>query len=130
MGRFPGGMGRGGMGRFPGGGMGRYPGGGGGRHGGGNRSRRGRSNQSEEDLDATAFLQKLADVTGGRFFKAAKADLKDSFAQIADEMKRQYLLGFYPADETQAGIVHRVKVLVDRPDASVRSKSTYTAATK
>ena len=132
MGRFPGGMGRGGMGRFPGGGgMGRYPGGGHrGGGGGGNGQRRRRPNSDEAALDATAFLQKLADVTGGRFLTAQKSDLKDAFTQIAEEMKRQYVLGFYPLDEAQAGVIHRVKVTVDRQDASVRSKSEYRTQTK
>jgi VWFA-related protein len=131
MGRFPGGMGRGGMGRFPGGGgMGRYPGGGRRGGGGGNGQRRRRPNSDEAALDATAFLQKLADVTGGHFLTAQKSDLKDAFTQIAEEMKRQYVLGFYPVDEAEAGVIHRVKVTVDRQDASVRSKTTYKTQTK
>lgn len=128
--RFPdGGMGRrgGGIGRFPGSGNRRnpfpndrfprnprnFP-------GGGDRSR-----QDAQDALAIAFLEHLADLTGGRFLKEQKADLRDAFRQIADEMKRQYLIGFYPAEESPAGTVHQIKVKVDRSGAVVRSKGAY-----
>jgi len=118
LGRFPGGMGRGGIGRFPGG-MGR----------GGNGQ--GRSRRGDDGNEAAErFLEKLADVTGGRLFKQKEADLKDAFQQIADEMKRQYLVGFYPLEEDSTRAVHQVKVGVDRPGASVRSKSEYKTQTK
>ncbi len=123
MGRFPGGMRRGGLGR---GGIGRFPGGN--FPNGGNFPRGGginRPNNERQNEAAIQFLQKLADITGGRFFKEKKADLKDAFLQIADEMKRQYLVGFYPPAGSPAGSVHKVKVQVDRPGAVVRSKSSY-----
>lgn len=112
--------------RFPDlGGMGRYPGGGRRRAGrfpgrGGNRP-----NADADNESAIQFLQQLADITGGRFFKEKKADLKDAFRQIADEMKRQYLLGYYPTEDSAIGTLHKVKVRVDRPGAVVRSKSAY-----
>lgn len=125
-GGYPGGMGRrGGMGRYPG----RFP-----RdpfpdyrfpRNGRNFPGGGRPNAEEENGVAIAFLQHLAEITGGRFFKEKKADLKNSFRQIADEMKRQYLLGFYPATESAAGTVHKIKVQVDVPNTVVRSKSAY-----
>ncbi len=88
--RFPdGGIGRRGgrLGRFPGGGDRRdpFP---------GNRFPRNprnfpagvdRSRQEAQDAMAVAFLERLADLTGGRFLKEQKADLKDAFRQITDE---------------------------------------------
>lgn len=122
MGRFPGGMGRGRMGRFPGG-MGRQ-------RGGRNWPGRNRPNAEDNNEQAMQFLEKLADVTGGRFFREKKSDLRNAFLQIADEMKRQYLVGFYPAEESQGGSTHKVKVQVNRPDVSVRAKSAYRTQAK
>ena len=82
------------------------------------------------DRAAIAFLDRLADITGGRSFIEKKADLRDAFRQIADEMKRQYLIGFYPSSDSPRGTVHRVKVEVDRPGAVVRSKSAYRTRSK
>ncbi len=133
--RFPGGgIGRGGkrggMRRFPGG---RFPDSGGGRGGnrpnfpGGGGNRR---NKEEQGRLAIQFLEHLADITGGRFFKEQKANLNDAFQQIADEMKRQYVIGFYPTTDSTNGAVHHVKVLVDKPGTVVRSKSVYRTQTK
>ncbi|MGH9820060.1 MAG: VWA domain-containing protein, partial [Pyrinomonadaceae bacterium] len=107
----------GGMGRFPGG-MGR------------SRGNRSGQNHTQGNENAAAFLQKLADITGGRFFKAKRSEMKDAFVQIADEMKRQYLVGFYPSDDALAGTIHKVKVQVNRPDAAVRAKSEYRTQAK
>lgn len=125
-GGFPGGMGRrGGMGRFPDRfprdpfPNDRFP-----RNGrnfpGGNRP-----NAEAQNQAAIAFLEHLAEITGGRFFKEKKDDLRNAFHQIADEMKRQYLIGFYPIAESPGGTVHRIKVQVDRPGTVVRSKGAY-----
>lgn len=125
--RFPfpgpgGGMGRGGRGRggigFPGGGRGRS----GPPPGGGNRPNVERRNQ-----DALEFLQQVADSTSGRLFQEKVADLPDVFRQIADELKRQYLIGFYPPEDTAGGTFHKIKVQVARPGTVVRAKTTYTA---
>lgn len=135
--RFPGGgggmaRGRGGMGRFPGGG-GNFPGGGGNGQGGGRsdpNAGRTRPNVEIANEAAIEFLERLAEITGGRFFKEKKADLKDAFLQIADEMKRQYLLAFYPNTDSPAGTIHRIKVQVDRPDTVVRTKGAYRTQVK
>jgi VWFA-related protein len=124
--RFPfpgrgGGMGRrGGIWR-PGGGMGRGRGG----RGPGNRPNIERRNQ-----DALEFLQQVADSTSGRLFQEKIADLDSVFRQIADELKRQYLIGFYPPDDITPGTVHKIRVQVTRPGTVVRSKTTYTSQTR
>jgi VWFA-related protein len=133
---FPGGRG-GGIGRRGRGGMG-WPGGGGGigrpggqRRGGGRGvPATGRADAEKENELASEFLQQLADTTSGRFFQEKIADLPDVFRQIADEMKRQYLIGYYPGGEPAAGTVHRIKVQVERPNTVVRSKTTYRTSTR
>lgn len=133
---FPGGR-RGGMGRGRRGGMG-WPGGRngggigrpGGQRGGGRGLPGGRPDAEKENELASEFLQQLADTTSGRFFQEKIADLPDVFRQIADEMKRQYLIGYYPGEEPAAGTVHRIKVQVARPNTVVRSKTTYRTSTR
>lgn len=119
---------RGGAGRFPGGRFPRdpFP------DDRGQRNRPGlprgavvRPNAEAKDRLATAFLERLAELTGGHFYNETKADLGDAFRQIADEMKRQYLIGFYPAAESPGASVHKIKVQVDREGAVVRSKGAY-----
>jgi Ca-activated chloride channel homolog len=88
---------------------------------------RGRANRGLDQANqrARAFLQDIADRTGGRVFNPEAQKLSEAFGQIADEMKRQYLVGFYPSEEVKAGAVHKVKVKVDRPDTIVRAKAEY-----
>jgi len=86
--------------------------------------------QSNPDLEPTnaaarIFLQQIADLTGGRLFSPAGQKLNDAFNQIADEMKRQYLVGYYPPEDVKTGAIHKLRVQVDRPNTVVRSKAEY-----
>jgi VWFA-related protein len=89
----------------------------------------GRQDQETEQANALgrAFLQSLADATGGRLFEQKNDDVKSSFDQIAEEMKRQYLIGFYPPQTPKPGAVHKITVTVAVPDTIVRAKSEYKA---
>jgi VWFA-related protein len=100
-------------------GPGGYPpqGRGGGRGGGGRRERR-----SEE---ADEFLTKLSAASGGRFYRSEVTDLKKTFDLIADELRYQYRLGFYPDPDAQAGVLHTLRVKVERPDTAVRARGFY-----
>jgi len=94
-GGYPGGGGRGGG--WPGGGGG-YPGGGGGRRGG-----QGPQPQEERGIDGKRVLQQMADETGGRLFEVkGKEKIADIYAQIAEELRSQYRLGYTP-DATITG---------------------------
>ena len=114
-------------------GGGRFPGGGG-RRGGGfppisqpprrdNPQRRERV--EEQNLEAAEFLQELSDLTAGRFYPTKNGQLKDRFAEIVDELRFQYRLGFYPPEDTSTKTVHQLKVKVSRPDAVVRARASY-----
>jgi len=84
-------------GGYPGGGGG-YPGGGGGYPGGGRRGGGQRPGTgTEAHTDGKKILQQIASRTGGRFFEAKKKDSFDEvYAQIAEELRGQYLLTYTP----------------------------------
>ena len=71
----------------------------------------------------------LAAETGGVAFLPAKLeDLDRIFVQIAAELQTQYLLGYYPINETTDGKFRRITARVPgRPDLRVRSRQGYYA---
>jgi Ca-activated chloride channel homolog len=77
-------------------------------------------------LEAERALKQLADQTGGGYLEMkALRDLGKAFTRIAEELHRQYWLGFKPAaldDE-----MHDVEVSVKRPKVSVQARKNYFA---
>ena len=46
------------------------------------------------DMPPDKYLQQLADKTGGRYFKAGDVNaIRQSFAGVAEELRRQYMIG-------------------------------------
>jgi Ca-activated chloride channel homolog len=105
----------------------------GGRGGGGGRNRGpvifggGNPNGNPDDYRrASAYLNDLAYKTGARLFRAdTTRDLSQSFAFIAEELRRQYSIGYYPKATAQAGTRRQLKVRVMRPDLVVRARDSY-----
>lgn len=116
-GRGPWGGGGGGGGAFP-----RGPGGGG---GGGPRVYGGGG--SSDDRVNVSALRELTDDSGGRteIVRSAR-DLDPATENIADELSRQYYLG-YPAPDHRDGRWHTIRVEVNRPGFTVRARRGYTA---
>lgn len=107
---------------------------GGGRHGGGygrgggggGVGGNGPGMSRDDYMRADAYLHDLAYKTGGRVFQAeTTGDLSQSFANIAEELRRQYSLGYYPKAQAQAGTRRQIKVRVQRPDLVVRARDSY-----
>jgi len=73
------------------------------------------------------LMEQLAGVTGGRFYEGETKNLKETFALIAEELRHQYRLGFYPIDLQRDGSAHALQVRVDLPNVSVRSRREYLA---
>ncbi|HEX8175565.1 MAG TPA: VWA domain-containing protein [Pyrinomonadaceae bacterium] len=95
--------------------------GGGGNSGGSNGSSRADYDRGEQ------YLRELARLTGGRLYEASKdlSLLRAAFSYIAEELRRQYTLGYYPKQAAQPGERRRLRVRVDRPELSVRSRDSY-----
>ena len=86
------------------------------------RGRRGRGHD-----EGIQLMHDLADVTGGRFYEGETKNLKETFTLIAEELRHQYRLGFYPGDLKRDGAIHSLSVKVNLPDVSVRSRHEYVA---
>ncbi|MGI8884329.1 MAG: VWA domain-containing protein [Pyrinomonadaceae bacterium] len=73
------------------------------------------------------YLEELAENTGGRVFRpeATEGGLTAAFEGIAEELRRQYNIGYYPSEEGRAGERKQIKVRVNRPNLVVRSRDSY-----
>ncbi|HEX7485653.1 MAG TPA: VWA domain-containing protein [Vicinamibacterales bacterium] len=76
--------------------------------------------------EADFVLRQLAQETGGRvFFPARIEDLAGVYAQIADELASQYILGYISKNPARDGAWRRIAVRVDREGVTARSKLGY-----
>jgi Ca-activated chloride channel homolog len=98
---------------------GNYPQGGGGTMGG-----------SREDYErGERYLEALAQNSGGRIFQASgTSNLEAAFSGIAEELRRQYTISYYPENAGEPGQRKQIRIRVNRPNAVVRSKNSYIVA--
>jgi Ca-activated chloride channel family protein len=75
--------------------------------------------------NSTLYLQALAAETGGRFYQADDVEMiKQSFAAVAEELRRQYSIGYYPKTDSSRKGARTIRVEIDRPDADVIVRKT------
>jgi VWFA-related protein len=105
-----------------GGGGGRGGRGGGGGGGGGV----GAGTSRDDYMRANAYLHEMSEKTGARLYRAdSLQNLEQSFALVAEELRRQYSLGYYPRVMAQAGQRRQIRVRVNRPELAVRARDSY-----
>jgi Ca-activated chloride channel homolog len=73
------------------------------------------------------FLTKLSDASAGRFYDNKVSGFKKTFTLIAEDLRHQYRLGFYPDLSKADGQRHMLRVEVSAPDAVVRARRSYQA---
>ena len=79
-------------------------------------------------LTADGYLKALAEKSGGRLLRAdTLKSLPDAFAQIAAELRTQYLLGYYPLNKERDERYRRIKVTTTRKDVVIRARPGYLA---
>jgi VWFA-related protein len=87
---------------------------------------------TKADYDrADRYLHALAEKTGGRLYQANDTkQLADAFSRIAEELRRQYSLGYYPKTESAEGADGRrqIKVKVKQANLAVKARDSYTKA--
>ncbi|MEO7538562.1 MAG: VWA domain-containing protein [Pyrinomonadaceae bacterium] len=72
------------------------------------------------------YLELLAQNSGGRQFEAQSMyNLTSAFSGIAEELRRQYSLGYYPDNVGRLGDRKQIKIRVMRPNVMVRAKNSY-----
>jgi len=127
-------MSRGPIGGYPGGGYprrrglgfplpipgGGYPGGG---YPGGGRDERAAYDTAREQLE------EIADQTGGRMYSPRRPqDLANAYAQVAGDLRIQYLLSYASSNPERDGSWRAIRVQVrDHPEAVVRTRKGYYA---
>jgi VWFA-related protein len=96
------------------------------RKGGGSSGGGGVGNSRREYDLANRYLRELAASTGARGYQAdSTQNLASAFANIAEELRRQYSLGYYPKTPARAGERRQIKVRVNQPDLAVRTRDSY-----
>jgi VWFA-related protein len=79
--------------------------------------------------EADSYLQTITSRTGGKVYLADNFDdTRAAFAAIADELRNQYLLGYYPTTGRSDGKYHRIKVELARKTLQVRARPGYRIA--
>ncbi|QYO66568.1 hypothetical protein [Leptolyngbya sp. 7M] len=88
---------------------------------------RGPAGSSREEYETgNRYLEELAQKSGGRKFEAdTTANLNAAFSGIAEELRRQYSVGYYPEVVGQPGERRQIRIRVMRPNVVVRAKTSY-----
>ena len=68
------------------------------------------------------YLEIFAEETAGTFYEKEATKLKEAFRSIAEELKKQYLLGFYPQYSDSGKPSGYIRVDVDQKGLVVRAK--------
>jgi Ca-activated chloride channel homolog len=79
---------------------------------------------------AGEYLRALALNTGGRFYNGdTLAGISQAFAEVAEELRRQYSLGYYPKTAGVAAERRQIKVRVNQPHLVVTARDSYIYST-
>ena len=82
------------------------------------------------DTGGEHALITLAEQTGGKSFYVEAGGLDKAFARVSEDLRTQYLIGYYPHNQEPGRVFHRLSVTIPRaaPDAfNVRYRTGYYA---
>ena len=87
------------------------------------------SNANLRDLAAERRLEEYAQQTGGAVYEPqSTAELDRAFTQIAADLAQQYILSYYPTDESVDGRFRKITLHVkNRPNLRIRARKGYYA---
>jgi Ca-activated chloride channel homolog len=80
------------------------------------------------DTGGEHALITLAEQTGGKSFYVEGGNLEKAFAKVSDDLRTQYLIGYYPHNQPPGVSFHRVNVTVPRAATesfNIRYKTGY-----
>jgi VWFA-related protein len=102
---------------YPGGMMGRGGPYGGGHHGG--------RYPQEERPDGKKILEQISKATGGQLYQVSKKETVDKiYAEIEEELRNQYSIGYTPDKDTGAGY-HKILLTTKNKDLAVQARDGY-----
>jgi Ca-activated chloride channel homolog len=82
----------------------------------------------QEFANADLALRKLAYETGGRvLYPNSFGQLDNIYAQVDEELRNQYTIGYISTNAVKDGSYRRIDVRVDGPDAAVSARPGYYA---
>jgi len=84
------------------------------------------------DTGGEHALITLAEQTGGKSFYVDEGGLEKAFARVSEDLRTQYLIGYYPHNQEPGRIFHRLSVTIPRASSeafSVRYRTGYYADT-
>jgi len=82
------------------------------------------------DTGGEHALITLAEQTGGKYFYANTGGLDKAFAQVSEDLRTQYMIGYYPSKQPPGVEFHRIRVTVPRAAAQafdIRYRTGYYA---
>lgn len=96
------------------------------------------TSQNLRDLAAERALETLTSETGGEVFRPrtfhfeedddqALKDLDQAFANLADRLRTQYVLGFFSTNEKRDGSFRRLQIKIKQPGYTAKARSGYYA---
>jgi Ca-activated chloride channel family protein len=82
------------------------------------------TNDAGRNLGGEHALQTLAGDTGGRWFDPTIGDpLDHAFTEILRDLRAQYMIGYYPREQSKG--FHTVRVELKRPDLQAQTRTGY-----
>jgi VWFA-related protein len=98
-----------------------WPGGGGAGGGGG-----GRRYPQEQRPDGKKVLEQISTATGGHMFQVSKKlPLDQIYAQVEEELRNQYALGYTPNPPDTEGGYHKIHLTTKQKDMNVQARDGY-----
>ncbi len=80
------------------------------------------------DLGGEHALITIAEETGGKHFYVSDGGLDKAFARVSDDLRTQYVLGYYPKNQEPGKNFHRIVVTIPRAagdEFNIRNKTGY-----
>jgi len=80
------------------------------------------------DIGGEHAMITLSEQTGGKYFYAYEGGLDKAFERVSEDLRTQYMIGYYPRDQKPGVPFHRVEVTIPRAapnEFNIRHKTGY-----
>lgn len=84
--------------------------------------------QEEQRPDGKKILDRISRETGGRMFEVSKKQTVDQiYAEIEQELRNQYILGYVPDQSPNSAYYHKIHLATKNKDLTVQARDGYYA---